>query len=638
MNNGTNVRIFVGIKQEGCCVMVCIIMFYALPVLYCFGLSLYSHMLDAVWKKRIEKSIFICFSSHVSISLHGLRKVIFMENTNMPTRMVTIYCKNTQSYHDFPLGSSLLEIYHALDIHLPYPVVAARVNYKAEDLNFYIYKPKDIEFIDASTPSGMRCYVRTLSMVLSRAVHDLFPNAELRIEHPISKGYYCTLGKLDRPLDEQVVKEIKEQMCRLIAEDKPIICEERQTKVVKELFRSRTDGEVTLFETLGNPYCRYFRMDDFIDYYNGVLMPSTGYVTVFDLIPYYDGMLLRMPDKHHPDRLPELIHQDKMFGTFNEFVSWNKLMHVSNVGEFNVACKKNQAFNMIKLSEALQEKKVSQIADMITNREGGRPKFVLVSGPSSSGKTTFSKRLSIQLMVNGLNPVIISMDNYFVNREDTPRDENGDWDFEDINALDLPLFNKQLKELLDGKEVELPAFNFEDGKRYYRGDKLQLSKDGIIILEGIHALNPALIPGMPKEAFFKIYVSALTTINIDNHNWIPTTDTRLLRRIIRDYRFRNYSARETIARAPSVRRGEEKWIFPFQENADVMFNSALLFELAVLKRHAEPILAEVPKYCDEYTEAHRLIKFLNYFISIPEREIPPTSMLREFIGGSSFRY
>ena len=556
----------------------------------------------------------------------------------MKDRTITIFCKNTQDYHEFPIGSSLLEIYQSLNLQLPYPVVAARVNYKAEGLNFYIYKPKDIEFIDASCPSGMRCYVRTLCMVLSRAVHDLYPEAVLRIEHPISKGYYCTIEKLGQALDESVITSIKQRMQELISADKPIICEEKQTKVVKELFRSRTDGETTLFDTLGNPYCRYFRMDNYIDYYNGVLMPSTGYINIYDLVPYHDGMLLRIPDKHHPDRLAEFVVQDKMFETFSEYVNWNRLIGVSNVGELNIACRNNQAFNMIKLSEALQEKKVSQIADMITNRPEGRPQFVLVSGPSSSGKTTFSKRLSIQLKVNGLDPVIISMDNYFVNREDTPRDENGDWDFEHIDALDHALFNQQLQDLLDGKEVELPAFNFEDGKRYFRGEKLKLKPDSIIILEGIHALNPTLIPNIPREAVFKIYVSALTTINIDNHNWIPTTDTRLLRRIIRDYRFRNYSARETIARAPSVRRGEERWIFPYQENADVMFNSALLFELAVLKRHAEPILAEVPKYCEEYTEAHRLIKFLNYFVSISEREIPPTSMLREFIGGSSFRY
>lgn len=556
----------------------------------------------------------------------------------MDTRTVTIYCKNTKKYHDFPVGSSLLEIYNALQIKLPYQVVAARVNYKVEDLNFLVYKPKDIEFIDASVPSGMRCYVRTLSMVLSCAIHELYPHADLRIEHPISKGYYCTIDKLGQILTPDIVLNIKERMLQIIQEDRDIICEEKQTKEVIKLFRSRTDGETTLFETLGNPYCRYFRMGDFVDYYNGVLMPSTGYLSVFDLIPYYDGMLLQIPNRVNPIKIEDRIAQDKMFGIFNEFVGWNRLMNINNVGEFNIACKNNKMFNLIKLAEALHEKKIAQIADMISHHPNGCPKFILIAGPSSSGKTTFSKRLAIQLMVNGLNPVSISMDNYFVNREDTPRDENGEWDFEDLHALDLPLFNQQLQDLLAGKEVQVPTFNFEVGKRSFNGEKIKLSENNIIILEGIHALNPELMPDIPSKATFKIYVSALTTINIDNHNWIPTTDIRLLRRIIRDYRYRNYSARETIARVPSIRRGEEKWIFPYQENADVMFNSALLFELAVLKRHAEPILAEVPKYCDEYTEAHRLLKFLNYFVSIPEREIPPTSLLREFVGGSSFRY
>ncbi len=556
----------------------------------------------------------------------------------METRTVTIYCKNTAQYHDIPIGSSLLDIYKALQIKLPYQVVAARVNYKVEDLNFLVYKPKDIEFIDASTPSGMRCYVRTLSMVLACAIHELYPHADLRIKHPISKGYYCIVDQLGQTLTPDIVLKIKQRMTEIIREDRQIICEEKQTKEVKEIFRSRTDGEVTLFETLGNPYCRYFRMGNFVDYYNGVLMPGTGYLSVFDLIPYYDGMLLQIPNRENPIKIEDRIAQDKMFGIFNEFVGWNKLMNINNVGEFNIACKNNKMFNLIKLAEALHEKKISQIADMIAHRPGGCPRFILIAGPSSSGKTTFCKRLSIQLMVNGLSPVPISMDQYFVNREDTPLDENGEWDFEDLHALDLPLFNQQLQDLLSGKEVKTPTFNFETGKRSFNGEKLRLKDNNIIMLEGIHALNPELIPDIPSKEKFKIYVSALTTINIDNHNWIPTTDIRLLRRIIRDYRYRNYSARETIARVPSIRRGEEKWIYPYQENADVMFNSALLFELAVLKRHAEPILAEVPKYCEEYTEAHRLLNFLSYFVSIPEREIPPTSLLREFVGGSSFRY
>lgn len=552
---------------------------------------------------------------------------------------VTIFCKNTKSYHNYPIGTSLIEIYQDLAIELKYQVVAARVNYKVEDLNFMIYKPKDIEFIDLSTPSGMRVYVRSLSMVLALAVSELFPDAALRIEHPISKGYYCKLDSLNQPITPEIIEQIKERVNLIISQGRKIICEEKQTKVVKDLFSMKMNqkDKLSLFETLGNPYCRFFRIDNYIDYFNGVLLPSTDYLGIYDLVTYYDGMLLCIPNRDNPVELEDVVLLPKMYDIFKEYVGWNKIMNLNNVGEFNVACKNNQSFNLIKVSEALHEKKVASIADMISQR-ADKVRFVLISGPSSSGKTTFSKRLSIQLMVSGLKPVTLSLDNYFVNREETPLDENGEWDFEHLHALDLELFNQNLKQLLNGEEIEIPFFNFEDGKRYFKGEKLKLDEDSILIMEGIHALNPELIPDIPRDITFKIYVSALTTISIDNHNWIPTTDTRLLRRIIRDYRYRNYSARETIARWPSVRRGEEKWIFPYQENADVMFNSALLFELAVLKKHAEPILAEVPKFCDEYTETHRLIKFLNYFVSIPEREIPPTSLLREFVGGSSFRY
>jgi len=554
-------------------------------------------------------------------------------------KQVTIYCKNTKSYHIYPLGTSVIEIYRDLNIGLKYPVMAARVNYKVEDLNFLIYKPKDIEFIDLSTPSGMRVYVRSLCMVMSKAISELFPQATLRIEHPISRGYYCKLDNIGQPVTREVISQIKERVNVIISQGKRIICEEKQTREVKELFVNHVhqQDKIALFETLGNPYFRFFRIDDFIDYYNGVLLPSTDYLNIYDLVEYYDGLLIRIPNRECPVELEEVVLLPKMYDIFKEYVGWNKILNLNNVADFNIACQNNQSFNLIKVSEALHEKKVASIADMISQRSE-KVRFVLVSGPSSSGKTTFSKRLSIQLIVSGLKPVVLSLDNYFVNREDTPVDENGDWDFEHLHSLDLSLFNQNLKQLLDGEEIEIPFFNFEDGKRYYKGEKLKLLDDSILIMEGIHALNPDLIPDIPVETTFKIYVSALTTISIDNHNWIPTTDTRLLRRIIRDYRFRNYSARETIARWPSVRRGEEKWIFPYQENADVLFNSALLFELAVLKKHAEPILAEVPKYCDEYTETHRLIKFLNYFIPIHDREIPPTSLLREFVGGSSFRY
>lgn len=562
---------------------------------------------------------------------------------------ITIYCKNTHSYHEVPRGISLIELRDRLHIELKYPIIAAHVNYKEENLDFLLYKPKDVEFLDAGSASGMRCYVRTLSMVLACAINELYPRADLRIEHPISKGYYCTLqwrkpkdGELasdsvNPKLTPEMVQAIKNRMLQIIKEDRKIHEEEKRTKDVIQMFSSRTDGETTIFETLGNPYCRYFRMGDYIDYYTNTLMPSSGYINIFDLEPYFDGMLLRIPNRTNPTILEDKVPQDKMFGIFSEYNAWNKLLNINNVSDFNIACKGNRSFMMIKLAEALHEKKIAQMADTISARTE-RPKFILISGPSSSGKTTFSKRLQVQLLVNGIKPVIISMDNYFVNRVDTPRDANGDWDFENINALDLPYFRQQMRDLMEGKEVEMPTYSFEKGERIYEGNKLRLEKDNVIIIEGLHALNPALLPNIPRSATFKIFVSALTTINIDNHNWIPTTDIRLLRRIVRDYKYRNYSARDTIARCPSVLRGEQTWIYPYQEEADVMFNSALLFELAVLKRHAEPILAEVPKYCEEYTEAHRLIKFLQYFVPIPEKEIPPTSLLREFVGGSSFHY
>ena len=560
---------------------------------------------------------------------------------------ITVYCKNTRTYHEVPRGISLIELKDRIGVQLKYPIIAAHVNYKVECLDFLLYKPKDVEFLDASSPSGMRCYVRTLNMILACAISELYPRADLRIEHPISKGYYCTLqwkstkpddlnAEMGEPqLTPEMIEAIKNRMWQIVKENRRIQEEEKQTKEVIKMFGARADGESTIFETLGNPYCRYFRMGDYIDYYTSSTMPSTGYVNIFDLEPYHDGMLLRIPNRDNPDCLEDKLVQDNMFQIFSEFSSWNKLLHINNVSDFNVACKNNRSFEMIKLADALHEKKVAQIADQIAAK---RPRLIFIAGPSSSGKTTFSKRLQIQLMVNGIRPEVISMDDYFVNREDTPRDENGDWDFENVEAVDLPFFRQQMRDLLDGKEVEIPAFSFEKGERQFEGRKLKLGKDNVLVIEGLHALNPILLPDVARNLTFKIYVSALTTINIDNHNWIPTTDIRLLRRIVRDYKYRGYSARDTIARCPSVRRGEDKWIYPFQEEADVMFNSALLFELAVLKRHAEPILQEVPKYCEEYTEAHRLIKFLQYFVPIPEKEIPPTSLLREFVGGSSFHY
>ena len=560
---------------------------------------------------------------------------------------ITVYCKNTHTYHEVPRGISLIELKDLLGIQLRYPVIAAHVNYKEENLDFRLYKPKDVEFLDASSPSGMRVYVRTLGMVLACAVNELYPRMDLRVEHPISKGYYCTLqwhvdkntepeGEKEPPvMTAEMITAIKRRMEQIIAEDRPISEEEKQTKEVIRMFAERYNNESSIFEALGNPYCRYFRMGDYVDYYTNVLLPSSGYITLFDIEPFQDGLLLRIPNRQNPVVLEDAVTQDKMFAIFREYSRWNKLLRINNVSDFNVACKENKSFELIKLAEALHEKKIAQIADAIAEK---RPKIVFISGPSSSGKTTFSKRLQIQLLVDGIRPEVLSMDDYFVNRVDTPRDENGEWDFENVNAVDLPFFRQQMNDLLEGKEVELPTYDFSIGERVFKGRKLKLQKDSVLVIEGLHALNPCLLPDVDRSLTFKIYVSALTTINIDNHNWIPTTDIRLLRRIVRDYKYRNYSAKETIARCPSVVRGEQKWVYPFQEEADVMFNSALIFEFAVLKRHAEPILAEVPKFCEEYTEAHRLLKFLQYFVPIPEKEIPPTSLLREFVGGSSFHY
>lgn len=549
---------------------------------------------------------------------------------------VIIFCKNDNQYYDVPMGASLLDISKQLGVRLSHRILAARVNYKVENLDFALYRPKDVEFIDASSPSGMRVYTRSLCMVMAMALNELQPKATLRIEHPIDHGYYCCIDDRSKPVDEAIVTQLRNKMHEIVKADLTIFTEEKQTPVVIDMFKQRGQNDkAILLETMGRPYSRYFRMNNYVDYYNGVLVPSSGYVPLFDLVPFEHGMLLRVPDHNAPDQLAPLDRQPKLFDTFNEFVRWNKLMGISNVGDFNLLCKNRSVYNLIKVAEAIHEKKIAQIADKIVQQ---KKRFVLISGPSSSGKTTFSKRLSVQLLTWGIKPIAISLDNYFVDREHTPKDANGEYDFEHIKALDLNLFNKQMTQLLNGEEVNLPVFKFDTGTRIFSKDKTHLDPKNILVVEGIHALNPELISTIPQNEIFKIYVSCLTTISLDNHNWIATTDTRLLRRIVRDYKYRKYSAADTIKRWPSVRRGEDKWIFPYQENADVMFNSALLFELAVIRRQAETILNEVPKYCDEYTEANRLLRFLQYFTPIDGREIPPTSLLREFLGGSSFQY
>ncbi|MEG1563028.1 MAG: nucleoside kinase [Bacteroides sp.] len=554
--------------------------------------------------------------------------------------MLQIYCKNNNIYREYPIGSTLLDIYYGFNLDFPFQVVSAKVNNRSEGLNFRVYNNKDIEFLDVRDSSGMRTYVRSLCFILYKAVHELFPEGKLFVEHPVSKGYFCNL-RLGRSITLEDVARIKRRMQEIITEDIAFHRVECHTAEAVRVFSERgMNDKVKLLETSGSLYTYYYTLGETVDYYYGNLLPSTGFIKLFDIVKYYDGLLLRIPNKENPNVLEEVVKQEKMLDVFKEYLNWTHIMGVNNAGDFNLACEQGHATDLINVAEALQEKKIAQIADTIFNRgeNGNRVRMVLISGPSSSGKTTFSKRLSIQLMTNGLKPYPLSLDNYFVDRVDTPLDEKGDYDYESLYALDLDLFNQQLQTLLQGGEVEIPRYNFTLGKKEYKGDKLKIDAHTVLILEGIHALNPELTPHIPAQQKFKIYVSALTTISLDDHNWIPTTDNRLLRRIIRDFNYRGYSAQETISRWQSVRSGEDKWIFPYQENADVMFNSALLFEFAVLRAHAEPILSGVPRSCSEYCEAYRLLKFIKYFIPVRDKEIPPTSLLREFLGGSSFKY
>lgn len=556
------------------------------------------------------------------------------------SQMIQIRCKNNNKSVSFPIGSSLLEIASELDLHLSYPIVSAKVNNRAEGLNFRLYHNKDVEFLDVTEASGMRTYVRSLCFVLYKAVSELFPQAVLHIEHPVSKGYFCDL-RLGRSLTLNDVIRIKQRMVELVAQDIPFESVECLTEEAIRLFAERgmTD-KVRLLETSGSLYTCYYRLGDTVDYYYGNLLPSTGYLHLFDLVKYYDGLLLRFPSQENPSVLEEVVKQEKMFEVFKEHLHWLSIMGLSNVGDINIACNQGRATDLINVAEALQEKKIAQIADSIYRRglEGKSVRLVLIAGPSSSGKTTFSKRLSIQLMANGLKPHPISLDDYFVEREHTPLDKSGKYDYESLYALDLDLFNTQLQAMLRGEEVDVPRFNFKTGKKEWGHERLRLEDNTILILEGIHALNPELTAQIPADSKYRIYVSALTSISLDDHNRIPTTDNRLLRRIIRDFSTRGYSAQETISRWPSVRAGEDKWIFPYQENADAMFNSSMIFEFSALRPHAESVLSSVPRHCPEYAEAYRLLRFIRYFTPISDKDIPPTSLLREFLGGSSFKY
>ncbi|MBO7602426.1 MAG: nucleoside kinase [Bacteroidaceae bacterium] len=554
--------------------------------------------------------------------------------------MIQIHCINNGKTIDFPTGAELQDVFPATGAELPYPVISARVNNVSKGLSYKVYNNKDVEFLDVRDPSAMRTYVRSLCFVLYKAATELFPNGKLFIKHPVSNGYYCSLN-IERPITVEDVNAIKAKMKEIITTDIPFIRHESRTEDAIRIFRGKgRNDKVKLLETSGSLYTSYYSLGDTVDSYYGNLVPSTGYLNLFDIVKYYDGLLLRIPDHKNPTKLYDIVKQEKMLDVFQEHIHRSRILDMETVGDLNYACQNGFATQIINVAEALQEKKIAHIAEQIYNRsQEGRPvKLVLISGPSSSGKTTFSKRLSVQLVTNGIIPYPISLDNYFLPREETPKDEKGEYDYESIYALDLELFNRQMQAILRGEEVELPYYNFQTGLREYRGQKIQLRDNMVLVMEGNHGLNPELTPQIPEENKFKIYVSALTTISLDHHNWIPTTDNRLVRRIVRDFNYRGYSARQTIARWESVRAGEDKWIFPFQENADVMFNSALLFEFAAFRSHVEPILNMVPQNCREYAEAYRLLRFMKYFYAIRDNEIPHTSLMREFIGGSSFVY
>ena len=551
-------------------------------------------------------------------------------------QVLHIRCKNNKKTQEVPIGSTLSDIYKEINLQMPYGPVSAKVNNKVEGLHYRVYHNKDVEFLDLLTPSGIRTYTRSLFMVLCKAVHDLYTGSQVVIDIPVSNGYYCNL-QLGHEITTEDVDRIRTRMQEIIDAKMPIQRYETTTEEAVKLFTELGDiQKAKLLKSSGSLYCVYYVLDDYKDYYYGSMLTNTSQLHLFGLEPYFDGVLLRIPSTQDPSKLGELIRQDKMFEVFKEHHRWQSILGIKTVGDFNEAVKNGLATDLINVSEALQEKKISQIADTIAERK--EIKVVLIAGPSSSGKTTFCKRLSVQLLASGVKPVQISLDDYFVNRAETPKDENGELDYESIYALNIPLINEQFNALFRGEEVELPKYNFQTGMSEKSGKKLHLGENNILLVEGIHALNPALTEQIADDKKFKIYASALTTILLDDHNYIPTTDNRLLRRIVRDYKYRGCSAQETIHRWPSVRAGENKWIFPYQEQADVMFNTALLFELAVIKPQAEEVLEQVPENCEEYAEAYRLRKFLKYFAPLPFRNLPPTSLLREFLGGSSFKY
>ena len=552
-------------------------------------------------------------------------------------QVIQIRCKNNKKTQKVAIGSTLFDIFSEIGLEMSHGPISCKVNNKVEGMHYRVYNSKDLEFLDMTSSSGSRAYTRTLFFVLCKAVKDIFPaSPDVIIDIPVSNGFYVDV-RLGKELTEEEVGKLRNRMQEIIDARMPIRRYMVPTEDAIALFQEKGDVEkVKLLKTSGSIYTTYYKIGDYVDYYYGTLLTNTSELYLFGLEKYYDGMLLRIPSLKNPDQLGEITRQDKMFDIFKEHHRWQDIIGIRTVGDFNQAVTAGFSTDIINISEALQEKKIAQIAEDVAQRKG--VKLVLLAGPSSSGKTTSCKRLSIQLAVNGLKPLQISLDDYFVDREKTPKDESGEYDYESIYALDLKLINEQFNALFRGEEVELPKYDFQSGKSKRSGKKLKMNDHNVLVVEGIHALNPELTSQIPDEQIYRVYASALTTILLDNHNYIPTTDNRLLRRIIRDNKYRGVSAQETIHRWPSVRAGENKWIFPFQENADAMLNTAMLYELAVIKMQAEPLLQLVPENCEEYAEAYRLLKFLKYFKGIPYNNLPPTSLLREFLGGSSFHY
>ena len=551
-------------------------------------------------------------------------------------KLVKVHVLNNDKVVEVPVGSTIEEVYTLSGVEIEHGPISAHVNNKVEGMHYRVYKQKEVEFLDVTSSSGSRAYTRSVFFVLCKAAHDLFDPCKVSIDIPVSNGYYVNLN-IGRPVTLEDAGAIRRRMQEIIDAGFPIHRHETSTQEAIELFDSlHNRSKVKLLKSTGRLFTTYYDIDGYVDYYYGSLLTNTKQIYLFGVEKYFDGLLLRLPSREHPSELGEMTHQDKMFGIFKEHHQWQDILGLRTIGDLNETIMNGYSSQLIQISEALQEKKIAKIADEIAQRKG--VKLVLIAGPSSSGKTTTCKRLSVQLAVNGIHPVGISLDDYFLDRDKTPKDDKGDYDFEHLHALNLPLLNEQLTALFRGEEVELPRYNFQKGCSEWSGKKLQLKGNEVLVVEGIHALNPELTSEIPNEQIYRVYASALTTILLDNHNYIPTTDNRLLRRIIRDFKYRGVDAQETIRRWPSVRAGENKWIFPFQENADAMFNTAMLFELAVIKSQAEPLLEQVPENSKEHAEAYRLLKFLRYIRPIPETQIPPTSLLREFLGGSSFKY